>query len=218
MCNDNNKKKCPVWWPDKKRCLKCFGWYAGKQFDTDFESAKEVLDNLSKYYPGYQEEQGFEIAGFVFWQGFRDSLTKAHAMRYERNLERYITGVWRQYSSYPGKNKKFVLASIAFGGCQSREENERQGYGANDKIIYESQRSITRNRPKFRNRVRTIDARPFWRDYTVSPVKSRAHYNHNAETYMEVGNALGHAMIDLMLNTTDFVENHCASAWWWRSE
>ena len=46
--------------------------------------------------------------------------------------------------------------------------------------------------------VKAIDARPFWRDKSVSPSGQGYHYNHNAETYMEVGNALGWAMAELL--------------------
>jgi len=46
--------------------------------------------------------------------------------------------------------------------------------------------------------VKAIDARPFWRGREVSPSGQGYHYNHNAETYMEVGNALGRAMAELL--------------------
>jgi len=189
-----NHRDCPVWWSTKERCLDCFGWYAGFQFDTDLQNAKAVLDNLSDYYPGYQQEQGFEIAGFVFWQGARDTYTRAHTIKYRSNLKRYIKRVWESYSIYPGAAKKFVLASIAFGGTKSQKKDPEDGYTRNEKKIYLAQMKIS----GFKGRVRTVDARPFWRKENVSPKNNRNHYNHNAETYMEVGNALGHAMVDLM--------------------
>ena len=46
--------------------------------------------------------------------------------------------------------------------------------------------------------MKAIDARPFWRDRKVSPSGQGYHYNHNAETYTEVGNALGRAMAELL--------------------
>ena len=52
--------------------------------------------------------------------------------------------------------------------------------------------------PEFAGNVKTIDARPFWRDKSISPTGAGYHYNHNAETYMEVGNALGWAMSELL--------------------
>ncbi len=52
--------------------------------------------------------------------------------------------------------------------------------------------------PKFKGNVKAIDSRPFWREKDVSPSGQGYHYNHNAETYMEVGNALGWAMAELL--------------------
>ena len=52
--------------------------------------------------------------------------------------------------------------------------------------------------PEFKDNVSCIDARPFWKDKSESPSGAGHHYNHNAETYMEVGNALGWAMVDLL--------------------
>ena len=52
--------------------------------------------------------------------------------------------------------------------------------------------------PEFAGNVKAVDARPFWRDRSVSPSGAGYHYNHNAETHMEVGNALGWAMAELL--------------------
>ncbi len=47
-------------------------WYAGKQYDDDMTSAKDALETIATWYPGY-EEQGYEIAGFAWWQGHEDA-------------------------------------------------------------------------------------------------------------------------------------------------
>ncbi len=59
------------------------GWYAGKQYDDDTANAKTVLANLDKYYPG---AKGYEIAGFLFWQGDKDRYSAELSSRYEQNL------------------------------------------------------------------------------------------------------------------------------------
>ena len=46
--------------------------------------------------------------------------------------------------------------------------------------------------------VTSTHVRPFWRDKSVSPGGAGHHYNLNAETYMEVGLALGRAMAELL--------------------
>ena len=49
---------------------KKINWYAGMQYDGDIARAKKVLAELDKYYPGATE---YEVAGFFWWQGDRDS-------------------------------------------------------------------------------------------------------------------------------------------------
>lgn len=51
---------------------------------------------------------------------------------------------------------------------------------------------------EFKGNVKTTESGPFWRKQDVSPSGQGYHYNHNAETYMEVGNALGRAMAELL--------------------
>jgi hypothetical protein len=72
------------------------GWYAGKEFDRFFMDESEwahpdpadtnvvdVLDNFATQYPDWAA-QGFEIAGFVWWQGDKDRYDMGHATQYER--------------------------------------------------------------------------------------------------------------------------------------
>jgi len=162
-------------------------WYAGRQYDADTAHAKAVLQNLDKYYPGYAG-QGYEITGFVFWQGHKDQ-NPAHASRYEQNLVRFIKTLRKDFESPAAK---FVLATIAFEG------NALKGHGL---TIAKAQLAVSGEAgkyPEFQGNVKAIDARPFWRDKSVSPSGQGYHYNHNAETYMEVGNALGRAMAELL--------------------
>jgi alpha-galactosidase len=162
-------------------------WYAGRQYDADTSHAKAVLKNLDKYYPGYQG-QGYEVAGFVFWQGHKDQ-NAAHASRYEQNLVRFIKTLRKDFQA---PDAKFVLATIAFGG------EDLSGHGL---TICDAQLAVdgdTGKYPEFQGNVKAIDARPFWREREVSPSGQGYHYHHNAETYMEVGNALGRAMAALL--------------------
>lgn len=161
-------------------------WYAGRQYDADTAHAKAVLRNLGEYYPGYSG-QGYEIAGFVFWQGHKDQ-NPAHASRYEENLVRLIKTLRKDFDA---AQAKFVLATIAFEGAKL------SGHGL---TIANAQLSVSGESgkyPEFKGNVKCIDARPFWRDKSVSPSSQGYHYNHNAETYMEVGISLGKAIVEL---------------------
>jgi len=175
----------PLSW-DKGTEPEPINWYAGKQYDTDTTNAKAVLADLAKYYPEYGG-QGYEVAGFVFWQGHKDQ-NAAHAGRYEQNLVHLIKTLRRDFES---PDASFVLATIAFGG------DELGGHGLEVARAQLAVDGKSGNYPEFEGNVRTIDARPFWRPAEVSPNNRGYHYNHNAETYLEVGEALGRAMAEL---------------------
>ena len=77
----------------------------------------DILDNFAAEYPQYAA-QGFQIAGFVWWQGHKDQNQPA-ADRYEGNRVRFIDSLRSYYGArYPGQispTAPFVCATIAFG-------------------------------------------------------------------------------------------------------
>ncbi len=177
------KDVAPSW--DKGAEPKPVSWYAGRQYDADVAHAKAVLKNLEKYYPGYKG-QGYEVAGFVWWQGHKDQ-NAAHASRYEFNLVNLIKSLRKDFAS---PQAKFVVAT----GCGNPG---REGFGLQ---IAEAQLAVDGDKgkyPEFKGNVKSVDVRHLWREADVSPVNQGYHYNHNAETYYEVGDAVGRAMMDL---------------------
>ena len=60
----------PERWKSGTTPEKLSTWYAGIQYDGDISRAKKVLNELDTYYPGATD---YEIAGFFWWQGDRDS-------------------------------------------------------------------------------------------------------------------------------------------------
>lgn len=161
-------------------------WYAGRQYDADTAHAKAVLKNLEKYYPGYKG-QGYEVAGFVWWQGHKDQ-SAALAGRYEQNLVHLIQMLRKDFDS---PSAKFVLAT----GCGNPG---REGFGlqiANSQLAVDGDNG---KYPEFKGNVKAVDTRDLWREADVSPVNQGYHYNHNAETYYETGERLGRAMAELL--------------------
>jgi hypothetical protein len=174
----------PPPWLDQKTG-KLIEWYAGKQYDDDMANAKDALTNLAKIYPGYQG-QGYEIAGFVWWQGNKDQ-NAVHAAHYEQNLARLIPSLRKDYNA---PNAKFVLAT----GCGF---TGREGLGLQ---ISEAQLAIAdaKKHAEFAGNVKAVDQRDLWREAAVSPKNQGYHYNRNAETYLETGLRLGWAMAELL--------------------
>ncbi|WP_309722366.1 sialate O-acetylesterase [Armatimonas sp.] len=159
-------------------------WYAGKQYDDDTANAKKVLSELDKYYPGAQK---YEIAGFVWWQGHKDQ-NAAHASRYEQNLVSLIKNLRKDFNA---PKAPFVLAV----GCGNPG---RASFGLQ---IAEAQLAMNdaKKHPEFAGNVLCVESRDFWKSKETSPnPKQDYHYFRNAETYLEVGNALGLAMAKLL--------------------
>jgi hypothetical protein len=185
-------------------------WYAGKEFDRFFMdeadwahpepadfNVTDILDNFAGEYPEYAS-QGFEIAGYVWWQGHKDQ-SEPHASNYESNMVNFIKALRSYYEiRYPANTSPdtpFVLATIAFGGW------DLAGAGA---TVAQGQLNVsgeTGIHPEFAGNVKTIEARGYWRDFGPN-TNQGYHYNHNAETYMLTGDALGRGMIELLNGAT----------------
>jgi len=178
----------PLSW-DKGTEPEPINWYAGKQYDDDIGNAKKVMANIGEYYPGATH---CEVAGFVWWQGHKDQ-NPAHAGRYEQNLVHLIKTLRKDFDA---PDAKFVLATIAFDGWDLKGPGRTV---ANAQLAVSGETGMY---PEFTGNVRTVEARGFWRDKRVSPSGAGYHYNHNAETYMEVGDAMGRAMARMLNGET----------------
>jgi len=158
------------------------GWYAGKQYDDDTANAKAVLAELDKYYPG---ANGHEVAGFFWWQGDKDRYDEAHASRYELNLVNLIKALRKDFNA---PNAPFVLATLG----QTSHENK----AGNDGRIFDAMLAVdgkTGKYPEFKDNVATVYTHPL-----SMGGSSNGHYNNNAKTYMNVGLAMGEAMVNLL--------------------
>jgi len=173
-------KQSPMRW-EKGTEPKPAGWYAGMQYDGDVANAKTVLANLDKYYPG---AKGYEVAGFFLWQGDKDRYDAGLASRYELNLVHFIKQLRTDFNA---PNAKFVCATLG---------QTKKGAGGNEGKILEAQLVVDGRigkYPDFKGNVASVYSNPFCHGGA-----SNGHYGGNAETYMDVGEAMGRAMAALL--------------------
>jgi alpha-galactosidase len=166
-------------------------WYAGKQYDDFVSEIHKVLDNFGTLFPQYKT-QGYEIAGFGWFQGHKDSGNAVHASRYEINLVNFIKAIRAEFKV---PKAPFVIATIGFHGWNM---------SGNQLTVANAQLAVSGKNgkyPEFNGNVLTMETRQFWRDKSISPKDQDYHYNRNAETYMLVGEALGKGMIQLLGKT-----------------
>jgi len=156
-------------------------WYAGLQYDDDTEYAKTVLNDLNTYYPG---AKSYEVAGFFFWQGEKDTGNATHAAHYEANLVRFIKALRKDFNA---PNAKFVLATLG---------EAKKGSGGNGGKILEAHLAVdgdSGKHPEFKGNVKTVYSNPLSKGGS-----GNGHYGSNAETYMNVGEGMGQAMVELL--------------------
>ncbi|MGB1129121.1 MAG: hypothetical protein ACPG4K_03645, partial [Haloferula sp.] len=168
-------------------------WTTWWEVRDDF-NVVDILDNFATEYPDWAA-QGFEIAGYVWWQGHKDGGGQPSAGRYEQNMVQFIKEIRKYYENrYPANTSPdapFVIATVGFRGWEMAGTELEVG---------EAQLAVsgeTGNYPEFAGNVKTVETRGYWREADASPRDEYYHYNWNAETYMLVGDALGRAMIDL---------------------
>ena len=137
------------------------------QYDGDTKRATDVL------------------AGFFWWQGERDSLDMALAGRYEVNLVKLIKTLRVQYKA---PNAKFVTATLG---------QTVQGATDGGGLILHAMEAVdgkSGKYPEFKDNVASVYT--YSHPYSMGS-SSGSHYDGNAETYMNIGQAMGAAMVGL---------------------
>merc|ERR1712151_1395110 len=160
---------------------KPIGWHAGLQYDGDVNRSKLVLENFASYYPGATE---YEIAGFFWWQGDKDMRDPGYYTRYEYNLVNLIKQLRKEYNA---PNAKFVTASLG--------QTEMGSKGGDGKVL-DAMLAVDGDSgkyPEFKGNVAAVYSHPYSKGGS-----SGGHYNGNAQTYMNIGEAMGAAMNELL--------------------
>jgi len=155
-------------------------WYAGVQYDGDVRAALDVLADLKTYYP---DATKYEVAGFFFWQGEKDCGNAAWADAYEKNLVQFIKALRKDFEA---PNAKFVLATLGehTKGCGNK--------------VFDAHMAVDGKEGKyseFKGNVATVYSNPL-----SMGGSGNGHYGGNPETYMNVGEAMGQAMVELLKN------------------
>ena len=112
-----------------------------------------------------------------------------HAIMYERNLVQFIRQLRRDFNA---PTAPFVLATLGQTDCNEANDNARN---TNDRLIFNAMMAVdgtTGQYLDFVGNVSTVYAHPY-----AQGGSSNGHYNNNAEVYMDVGQAMGRAMLKL---------------------
>jgi alpha-galactosidase len=118
----------------------------GLQYRNMVRTVHNTLGNLKQHFPTYNEKDGYEIAGFVWFQGYNDlGQPKAD---YEKNLVCLINDVRKEFKV---PQMKVVVGVMGVNGVANEIEKNKEIRGA--------QRAIN-TMPEFKGNARAVETAP----------------------------------------------------------
>ena len=161
------------------------GGETGPYFQQMLLEIDEALTRLDDEVPGYKD-RGYEIAGFVWFQGWNDMFDASARSEYEDNLVHLIKDV-RKSLNRP--KLPFVIGELGNGGPKANP----------NMMAIRTAQAQAAARPEFKGTVAFVKTSQFARPAEESPNKGHGHHWFgNAESYFLIGDALGKKMIELL--------------------
>ena len=172
----------------------------GATYRDMLKEVHSTLADLKTLFPVYQN-QGYQIRGFIWFQGWNDMIDDAATAEYTINLSHLIQDVRKDFDA---PNLPFVVAQMGVGGVD----------GADAKIKkFKTAQAAVMDVPESKNGVALVKTDQFW-DSQADAVFKKGwkenlkewntvgsdypyHYLGSAKTYCRIGRALAEAAIAL---------------------
>ena len=152
----------------------------------------ETLRDLKTHFPEY-DGSGYEISGFVWFQGWNDMLDASHHATYGQNLANLLRDLRRDLGV---PDLPMIVGEL---GQSGPEDQIPERYRAKHMSFRAQQESVSKM-PEFRDTVRYVKTSPFI--VTDGPqFDGGYHYRGRADTFFNIGNAFGEAMLELLRKT-----------------
>ncbi|MBI2803395.1 MAG: hypothetical protein HYX68_00245 [Planctomycetes bacterium] len=173
---------------------------AGLNYRMMNKIVHDVLRDLKKYHPEYDAGIGYEIAGFVWFQGFNDQFSPAFRDNYKNNMIAFIKDVRKEYQV---PDLPFVIGVMGTGATKESVDKN---------AVSVAQRQAAA-RPEFKGNVAAVESyryydldalaifRKGWAEHLLefSLVGSDRpyHYMGSGTFFVRLGDAFATAMVDL---------------------
>ena len=119
-------------------------------------------------------------------QGWNDRVNQEFNDAYEVNLAHLIRDLRRDLDA---PDLPFVVAETGMSGVNDKHPRALSLMAAQAAVA---------EYPEFKGNVAFVGTKAFYRESEQSPTKQGYHWNSNAETYYLIGEAMGHAMMQLI--------------------
>jgi alpha-galactosidase len=171
----------------------------GKSYCEMLDEVNGTLADLKKHFPAY-DSRGYELAGFVWFQGWNDMINADATAEYTKNLTQFVRDVRKDVKS---PKLPFVIGQMGVDGANP---------GANVKKFKDAQAAVM-DVPEFKGNVALVKTDAFW-DTDAEAVFKKGwrenleawnkvgsdypyHYLGSAKTMCKIGRAFGEAVLEL---------------------
>ncbi len=171
----------------------------GKAYRDMIKHVNDVLGNLKELFPKYDEKRGYELAGFVWFQGWNDMVDG------EQRGEKYVNYTKRlaQLIKDVRKDLKAPNLPVVIGEL-----------GAAKRGDFQAAQEAVAKLPEFRGNVKFVKTREFWEPEVEEMVNNGVwkgpdwvkfynvgsergyHYLGSAKIYYQLGKAFGKGMAE----------------------
>ena len=122
----------------------------GAQYRALVGIVHDTLKNLKQRFPAYDEKAGYEVAGFVWFQGYNDLFDDKGRKEYGENLVHLIKDLRKEFKA---PDMKAVVGVMGVNGVKVEEVNLKQ------REVREGQRFVN-TVPEFKGNVKAIESAP----------------------------------------------------------
>jgi len=178
------------------------GGKLGDKYPLVIKSLRDAIEHLPKIIPGYQEKQGYEIAGFFWNQGLSDMGKDETAEEYEKNLVNLIKDLRKEFKLPDLKTVIGVTGNYGRDLADvlkwQKTQEKKNAVASRYRKVTDAQLAVSL-RPEFKGTVATAETREFWRTQEKYGGNNQGHHwNGNGESYWRIGEAMGREMIGLL--------------------
>ncbi|MDA7493367.1 sialate O-acetylesterase [Akkermansiaceae bacterium] len=175
---------------------------AGLNYRMMNESIRNVLSNLKENHPAYDAEAGYEIAGFVWFQGYNDQFSDEFRDNYKDNMISFIKDIRKEHKV---PKMPFVIGVLGTGRTAEKVGGNAVSLG---------QREAAKA-PEFKGNVMSVES---YKDYSnfSHEIFSKGwpkhyhewdsvgsdrpyHYLGSGAFFVRLGDSFANAMADLMV-------------------
>jgi Carbohydrate esterase, sialic acid-specific acetylesterase len=173
----------------------------GASYRAMLEEVNATLTELKAHFPQYQG-QGYELAGFVWFQGWNDMIDDAATAEYAENMAHFIRDVRRDLKS---PALPFVIGQMGVGGVEDADAKVRK---------FKDAQAAAAALAEFKGNVVLVKTDALW-DMEAEAVYKKGwrehkaewdtvgsdwpfHYLGSAKTMTRIGRAFGEAMLVLL--------------------